>query len=94
VAENLSADYRTNEAHFEFMPDNYFRACDVPKLSSISNCSLVFCKCFQPRAAAGLKDQMGGFSRARPQYRQFCTWELEQLLAKIAGSFSVVQLIF
>src|SRR5213075_877317 len=33
VAENLSADYADEiEAHFESMPDNYFRASDVPEI--------------------------------------------------------------
>src|SRR5436853_4002030 len=33
VAENLSPDYANEiEAHFDFMPDHYFRATDVPKI--------------------------------------------------------------
>src|SRR5260370_10567508 len=33
VAENLSPDYADEiEAHFDFMPDNYFRSCDVPEI--------------------------------------------------------------
>src|SRR5204862_7458302 len=33
VAENLSPDYADEiEAHFDFMPDNYFRGCDVPEI--------------------------------------------------------------
>src|SRR6266567_4661474 len=33
VAENLSPDYTEEiEAHFEFMPDHYFRASDLPEI--------------------------------------------------------------
>src|SRR5256885_5224316 len=33
VAENLSPDYADEiDAHFEFMPDNYFRGSDLPKI--------------------------------------------------------------
>src|SRR5881296_186555 len=33
VAENLTADYADEvEAHFDFMPDNYFRASEVPEI--------------------------------------------------------------
>src|SRR5205807_7553259 len=33
ISENLSPDYAEEiEAHFEFMPDHYFRATDVPEI--------------------------------------------------------------
>jgi [protein-PII] uridylyltransferase len=93
VAENLSADYTDEiEAHFESMPDNYFRACDVPEIvehlrlvrSFFANVSS------QGEQSLAPKIKWKAFPEQGHSVVSFCTWEREQLLAKIAGSFSVV----
>jgi [protein-PII] uridylyltransferase len=93
VAENLSPDYADEiEAHFDFMPDNYFRGCDVPEIvehlklfrSFLANVSS---RGEQPLAPAISWKPFTGQSHSLVS---FWTWERGQLLAKIAGSFSVV----
>jgi [protein-PII] uridylyltransferase len=95
VTAKLPADYAGEiEAHFEFMPDNYFRASDVPKIVEHLELFRSFLQNVSshgefPLASAlkwkTLPDQ--GHSVVT-----FCTWERERLLAKVAGSFSVVPL--
>ena len=93
VAENLSPDYADEiEAHFDFMPDNYFRGCDVPEIiehlklfrSFLANVSS---RREQPLAPAIMWKP---FTEQGHSLVSFWTWERGQLLAKIAGSFSVV----
>ena len=93
VAENLSVDYADEiEAHFEFMPDNYFRACDVPEIVEHLKLIRSFFANVSSRGEQPLAPKIKW--EASPEQGHsivsFCTWELEQLLAKIAGSFSVV----
>jgi [protein-PII] uridylyltransferase len=95
VAARLPPDFAAEiEAHFEFMPDNYFRASDVPEI--IDHLKLF-------RSFFGNVISRGEFAlapaikwKALPEQGHsvvaFCTWERERLLAKIAGSFSVVPL--
>jgi [protein-PII] uridylyltransferase len=93
VTARLSSDFIGEiEAHFEFMPDNYFRASDVPEVVEHLRLFRSF-----------LENVGGDFSlapaitwKALPEQGHsvvtFCTWERERLLAKVAGSFSVVPL--
>jgi len=93
VTAKLSADFAAEiEAHFEFMPDNYFRASDVPEIVEHMQLFRSF-----------LENVGGDFPlapaiqwKAVPEQGHsvviFCTWERERLLAKVAGSFSVVPL--
>jgi [protein-PII] uridylyltransferase len=93
VTAKLSADFAAEiEAHFEFMPDNYFRASDLPEI-------IEHLKLFR----SFLDNVRGDFPlapaiqwKAVPEQGHsvviFCTWERERLLAKVAGSFSVVPL--
>jgi [protein-PII] uridylyltransferase len=95
VTAKLSADFAGEiEAHFEFMPDNYFRASDVPEIIE----HLKLFRSFLENISSG-----GDFPvapaiqwKAVPEQGHsvvtFCTWERERLLAKVAGSFSVVPL--
>ncbi len=93
VAEALPPDYADEiEAHFDFMPDNYFRGCDVPEIvehlkllrSFFEN---VLSRGEQPLAPAV---KWKAFTEHGHSLVSFWTWDHEQLLAKIAGSFSVV----
>jgi [protein-PII] uridylyltransferase len=105
VSAKLSPDYAGEiEAHFEFMPDNYFRASDVSDIvehlklfrSFLENVSTPPQDAF---VAANNRD----YSLAPAvkweivpeqghSVMTFCTWERERLLSKVAGSFSVVPL--
>ena len=93
IADNLPRDYGEEiEAHFDFMPDNYFRAFNVPEIVGhlelfrgfLENVSL---RGDQPLAPA---INWKAFPEQGHSIVSFCTWDREQLLAKIAGSFSVV----
>ena len=93
VAENLSADYADEiEAHFESMPDNYFRACDVPEIVEHLKLVRSFFANVSGREEQSLEPKIRwkAFPEQGHSVVSFCTWEREQLLAKIAGSFSVV----
>jgi [protein-PII] uridylyltransferase len=95
VAEKLSSDYAEEiEAHFESMPDHYFRATDVPEIvehvklfrSFLQNVSSANEFPLAPAVKWKIVPEQGH------TVMTFCTWERERLLAKIAGSFSVVPL--
>jgi [protein-PII] uridylyltransferase len=95
VTAKLPAEFAGEiEAHFEFMPDNYFRASDVSEIVE----HLKLFRSFLENVSSG-----GDFPlapaiqwKAVPGHGHsvviFCTWERERILAKVAGSFSVVPL--
>src|SRR5437660_1324282 len=93
VAENLSADFADEiEAHFDFMPDSYFRASEVPEI--VGHLKLI--RSFLQNVSSGGEQPLApavkweAFPGQGHSIVSFCTWDREQLLAKIAGSFSVV----
>jgi len=95
VAAALSPDYADEiEAHFDFMPDNYFRAYEVPEIvnhlklfrSFFGNTLLEHDRALAPLIA------WEPFPAHGHSIASICTWDRHQLLAKIAGSFSVVPL--
>src|SRR5881398_3727140 len=95
VAENLSPEYAEEiESHFEYMPDHYFRATSVPEIvehvklfrSFLENISSAREFPLVPAVKWKIVPEEGHTVMA------FCTWERERLLAKVAGSFSVVPL--
>ena len=95
VASNLPDDYADEiETHFDFMPDNYFRASEV---SEIVNHLKLFRSFFTN--ALSEDDRVltpaiawEAFPDQGHTIVSVCTWDRRQLLAKIAGSFSVVPL--
>jgi [protein-PII] uridylyltransferase len=95
VAAELTPDFADEiEAHFDFMPDNYFRAFNV---SEIVNHVRLFRSFFENGSAERDRPlQPATEWEAFPQFGHstvsFCTWDRRQLLSKIAGSFSVVPL--
>ncbi|KAF5407573.1 MAG: Bifunctional uridylyltransferase/uridylyl-removing enzyme [Candidatus Udaeobacter sp.] len=92
VTAKLSADFAAEiEAHFEFMPDNYFRASDVPEIVEHLQLFRSFLENVRRRLTAGSRQSMESCSEQGTAL-SFCTWERESLLAKVAGSFSVVPL--
>jgi len=94
VAENLSPDYTEEiEAHFEFMPDNYFRASDLSEVVE----HLKLFRGFLENVSTGEFPLAPAIewkvvSQQGHSVVTFCTWERQRLLAKVAGSFSVVPL--
>src|SRR5438046_1112175 len=92
VAENLSPNYANEiEAHFDFMPDNYFRGCDVPEIVEHLKLLRSFFENVSSRGqplAPAIKWK--AFTEHGHSLVSFWTWDHERLLAKIAGSFSVV----
>jgi [protein-PII] uridylyltransferase len=93
VAQNLSPNYADEiDAHFDFMPDNYFRGTDMPEIiahlklfrSFLKNVSSLGDHPLAPAVEWRVLPEQGH------SVVSFCTWERDQLLAKIAGSFSVV----
>ena len=95
IAAELAPDFADEiEAHFDFMPDNYFRAFNV---SEIVNHVRLFRSFFENASAEHDRPlQPATEWEAFPQFGHstvsFCTWDCRQLLSKIAGSFSVVPL--
>jgi [protein-PII] uridylyltransferase len=95
AAAELPSDFADEiEAHFEFMPDNYFRASDVAEIVQHLN---LFRSFFENTSTQLDRPLVPAVSwEAFPQYghsiASFCTWDRLHLLAKIAGSFSVVPL--
>src|SRR6266568_824396 len=95
VAENLSPDYAGEvDAHFEFMPDNYFRASDLPEIIEHLELFRSFLENVSSRGELPLAPAIKW--KVVPEQGHsvvtFSTWERERLLAKVAGSFSVVPL--
>src|SRR5437763_6820283 len=93
VAENLSPEYAEEiESHFEYMPDHYFRATSAPEIvehvklfrSFLENISCAREFPLRPAVKWKVVPEEGH------TVMTFCTWERERLLAKVAGSFSVV----
>ena len=93
VRARLPADFAEEiEAHFDFMPDNYFRAFGVSEI--VSHLQL-FRDFFAKRSAEdsspfapAMKWEV--FPEQGHSIVSVCTWDRRQLLARIAGSFSVV----
>src|SRR5437667_5597985 len=93
VAENLSPDYADEiDAHFEFMPDNYFRGSDLPEIIEHLKLFRVLLENLSRQGEHPLAPafKWNALSEQGHTVVSFCTWERERLLARIAGSFSVV----
>jgi [protein-PII] uridylyltransferase len=95
VRAQLPEDYGDDiEAHFDFMPDNYFRASEVSDIVK----DLKILRRFVENAigpgdrALVPATHWEAFPEQGHSIVSFCTWDRNQVLAKIAGSFSVVPL--
>ena len=95
VASKVPPDFDDEiEAHFDFMPDNYFRGS---KLEDIVHDVRLFRSFFENASTRKDRPLVPVVSwEAFPQFGHsvvsICTWQRQDLLAKIAGSFSVVPL--
>lgn len=94
VKEQLGLAYAEEiEAHFEFMPDNYFRAFEVPE---IVEHVILFHRFYRVVCCAEQSFVPVANWKAVPNEGHtvltLCTWDRQQLLAKIAGAISLVPL--
>ena len=95
VFAQLGADFADEiEAHFEYMPDNYFRAFRVKEIAAHIALYRRFLENIYthetPPLAPALK--WDAFPKQGHSTVSFCGWDVQQLLAKIAGAFAVVPL--
>ena len=93
VVEALPADYHDEiEAHFEFMPDSYFRAT---KVSEVVKHVRLFRSFLENVGLHGERPLLPAinwepFPEQGHTIVSLCNWQREQLLATIAGAFAVV----
>jgi [protein-PII] uridylyltransferase len=95
VAALLPPDYGEEiEAHFEFLPDSYFRAHDVPEIVQHIQLFRRFLENLASRTPRPFMPAVHWDPQPSRGHTMvtFYTWDREQLLAKIAGSISVVPL--
>ncbi len=95
VRAQLSSDYAEEvDAHFEFMPDNYFRGFDLKSIVSHLRLFRQFLHNlfapYEPPLSPAV--QWEAFPEQGHAIASFCAWDAQQLLAKIAGSLAVVPL--
>jgi [protein-PII] uridylyltransferase len=95
VSHNLSPDYADEiESHFEFMPDHYFRSSQVADITD----HLKLFRSFLENVSSSGDMPLAPAIKWKPVPEQghsvvaVYTWQRQRLLAKIAGSFSVVPL--
>ncbi|MBA2742982.1 MAG: [protein-PII] uridylyltransferase, partial [Chthoniobacterales bacterium] len=95
VAEKLPIDFREEvEAQFEYMPDNYFRAFGVTEIAAHAQLFRWFLENLYVRNEPPLAPAISWEAVPAQGHSvvSFCTWDAQDLLAKIAGSFAVVPL--
>ncbi|MFL6583872.1 MAG: [protein-PII] uridylyltransferase, partial [Chthoniobacterales bacterium] len=95
VGEQLSPDYGEEiEAHFDFMPDNYFRSFGVAAISSHVQLFRRFLqKLFTPdESPIAPAISWEAYPQQGHTIVSVAGWDVQQLLAKIAGSVAVVPL--
>jgi [protein-PII] uridylyltransferase len=93
VTESLGENYAEEvEAHFEFMPDNYFRAFNVKEIVAHLKLFRRFLENLYWRDEPPLAPATAwqAFAQQGHSIVSFCAWDGQELLAKIAGSFAVV----
>jgi [protein-PII] uridylyltransferase len=82
------------EAHFEVMPDNYFRAFSTDEIVSHLRLFRRFLENLYLRGEPPLAPAVAweAFPEQGHSIVSFCAWDGQELLAKIAGSFAIVPL--
>ena len=80
------------DAHFEFMPDNYFRAFEVDDVASHLQLFRRFFTTLyhQPQPSMVPAIKWEAFPEQGHSIASICSWDRRDLLAKIAGSLSTV----
>lgn len=95
VTQRLEPDFAAEvEAHFESMPDNYFRAFGVEEIANHVKLFRHFLVNLFQRNVHPLTPAVAweAFPEQGHSTVSLSTWDGQQLLAKIAGSFSIVPL--
>jgi len=95
VTDELGSEFAEEvEAHFEAMPDNYFRAFAVDEIVSHLKLFRRFLENLYLRDEPPLAPAVSwqAFPEQGHSIVSFCAWDGQELLAKIAGSFAVVPL--
>ena len=95
VTEKLGAEFAEEvEAHFEVMPDNYFRAFTTDEIVSHLKLFRQFLENLYLRDEPPLAPAVAwqAFPEQGHSIASFCAWDGQELLAKIAGSFAIVPL--
>jgi len=95
VAEKLPPDFSEEvEAQFEYMPDNYFRAFGVTEIAAHARLFRGFLENLYVRNDPPLTPAVSWEAAPAQGHSvvSFCTWDAQDLLAKIAGSFAIVPL--
>ena len=96
VSRELTADFGDElDAHFESMPDNYFRAYRVAEIAKHVRLVRRFLENVLHGEEASLLAPMMEWETSVDEGHStlsICTWERDELLSKIAGSFAVVPL--
>ncbi len=91
VLQNLSPDYADEvEAHFDFMPDNYFRAAAPPEIVRHLKLFRTFFKqVVEGPSPLDSAIEWQPFPEQGHTIVSFGSWHRKQLLARIAGSLAV-----
>jgi [protein-PII] uridylyltransferase len=95
VTHHLGSEFAEEvEAHFEVMPDNYFRAFAVDEIASHLKLFRRFLENLYVRDEPPLAPAVAwqAFPEQGHSIASFCAWDGQELLAKIAGSFAIVPL--
>jgi [protein-PII] uridylyltransferase len=95
VTEKLGTEFAEEvEAHFEVMPDNYFRAFTTDEIVSHLKLFRQFLENLYLRDEPPLAPAVAwqAFPEHGHSIASFCAWDGQELLAKIAGSFAIVPL--
>jgi [protein-PII] uridylyltransferase len=95
VAENLPNSYADEiEAHFDSMPDNYFRAFTPREIVAHLQLLHSFLENVSGSGEHPLRPALSwqAFPEQGHSILTICTWEREQLLVKIAGSLLIAPL--
>jgi [protein-PII] uridylyltransferase len=95
VVEKLSPDYHEEiEAHFEFMPDGYFRAVKISDIVKHLELFRGFLQHVGMHGERPLAPALGWepFPEQGHTIVSFWNWHRQQLLAKIAGAFAAVRI--
>lgn len=95
VAQMLAPDFADEiDAHFEALPDNYFRAFEVPEIAAHVELFRAFLTRLYIDEAPPLTPALKWELAADGSHSvvSLCTWDAPKLLGKIAGSFAVVRM--
>jgi [protein-PII] uridylyltransferase len=95
VADKLVADFADEiEAHFDYMPDNYFRAFEVDEIVAHLDLFRAFWRKIYLEDSPGFGPALHWESLPEQGHSvvSIATWERRHLLASIAGAFAVASL--